>query len=89
MGMFNEVYKRCPECGGRGEMQISQIILGFGEFDLDNKEDIADRLDKYHIRRLVARVKEREWFTCRMCGNEFRYNEQSNSDKIEILNELD
>ncbi len=36
MGMYNEVFKICPECGKRAEMQISQIVLGFGGFDLDN-----------------------------------------------------
>lgn len=34
--MYNEVFKRCPECGSRGYMQIHQIVLGFGNFNLDD-----------------------------------------------------
>ena len=27
MGMYNEVFKTCPHCNGRGYMQIYQIVL--------------------------------------------------------------
>lgn len=35
MGMYNEVHKRCYNCGAKYTLQIPQVILGFGNFDLD------------------------------------------------------
>lgn len=63
MGMYNEVFKRCPHCGGRGYLQISQIVLGFGCFDLDDPEDLADKLNEPQLLKLADRVKD-EWFRC-------------------------
>ncbi len=34
MGMYNEVYTGCPKCKTTTTAQITQIVLGFGEFDL-------------------------------------------------------
>lgn len=38
MGVYNEVFYTRPKCGGRGYMQISQLVLGFSGFDLENPE---------------------------------------------------
>ncbi len=62
MGMYNEVYKTCPTCGGKGIMQITQIVLGFGCFDLDNPESITSKLNENEVRLLVNEVKENKWF---------------------------
>lgn len=69
MGMYNEVFCKCPRCGGRGYMQISQIVLGFGGFDLDNYHTLDD-LDIDHIMELRARVLNKD-FVCDDCGNIF------------------
>jgi hypothetical protein len=42
MGMYNEVYKQCPQCGQQCYMQISQVVLGFGNFNLDNPSSMED-----------------------------------------------
>lgn len=36
MGMYNEVKAPCPNCNISCEMQIPQVVLGFGNFDLSN-----------------------------------------------------
>jgi hypothetical protein len=36
MGMYNEVHKNCYNCGARCTIQIPQVVLGFGNFDLEN-----------------------------------------------------
>jgi hypothetical protein len=42
MGMYNEVFKQCPECGRRCYQQIPQVVLGFGGFDLDRPSSMED-----------------------------------------------
>jgi len=45
MGMYNEVFAKCPKCGSRCCMQISQVVLGFGEFDLNDLSTFSDLSD--------------------------------------------
>lgn len=66
MGMYNEVYKSCAECGARCEVQIHQIVLGFGEFNLDDPEDIADKLTESQIHELRDALSEKT-FSCDNC----------------------
>lgn len=88
MGMYNEVYKTCPHCSGRGYLQIHQIVLGFGEFNLDNLQDIADRLSLDQVKELREAVKN-EWFVCEDCTTSFKLNEGSDNDeKMKILNSI-
>lgn len=72
MGMYNEVFKRCPkECGRRAMTQIKpQIVLGFGGFDLDRPERLAEDLDADQLRQLEESIKG-EWFEC-SCGHRFQ-----------------
>ena len=72
--MYNEVFKKCPRCGGRGYLQIGQIVLGFGEFNLDDPEDLARKLSEEQMRALAERVKE-EWFRCEKCERGFLLEE--------------
>jgi hypothetical protein len=39
MGMYNEVRKDCPRCGNQSEVQIPQVVLGFGDFNLNYPND--------------------------------------------------
>lgn len=93
MGMYNEVFKKCPHCEkngtyGRGYLQISQILLGFGGFDLDNPDDIAERLSVDEVQRLKESV-EGEWFRCDECKDTFRLGgKEAHQEKMDILNSL-
>lgn len=77
MGMYNEVYKFCPECGGVGYTQIPQIVLGFGGFDLDNFKSIEGRLTVEEIEKLHEYVKDK-YFTCQQadCHHHFKFDEK-------------
>jgi len=44
MGMYNEVSCSCPKCNGPSIAQVSQYTLGFGNFNLEDKEDLVERL---------------------------------------------
>jgi hypothetical protein len=69
MGMYNEVFKKCPDCGGCGYMQIAQVTLGFGGFDLDDFYSL-ERLDEDDLKLLHARVALGR-FKCDCCGGLF------------------
>ena len=89
MGMYNEVFKRCPYCGGRGVMQISQIVLGFGEFNLDDPEDIASRLSQDDVCELIRMVKEENRFRCDKCDETFEIGEdETHDEKVKMLKKL-
>lgn len=86
--MYNEVFKTCPKCGHLAYAQISQIVLGFGGFNLENPERIAEELTENEIIQLVACVKD-TWFECHDCGNTFKLNEKKNTnDKTDLLKKL-
>lgn len=45
MGMFNEVTYRCIQCAEQNQIQIPQVVLGFGNFvlhDSSTTEDLED-----------------------------------------------
>lgn len=64
--MFNEVYVPC-ECGSKACAQISQVVLGFGEFNLSEPETYSN-LDEDEKSRLFKLAKEAH-FHCEGCGN--------------------
>lgn len=67
MGMYNEIYKKCPNCTkGVGYLQIGQIVLGFGGFDLDDPTTL-ERLSNADLQRLLDAVRGAE-FSCRPPG---------------------
>lgn len=58
MGMYNEVFKKCPNCGKTGYMQIPQIVLGFGGFNLDDRTTLERySLDQLHELHIAVRGK--------------------------------
>jgi hypothetical protein len=70
MGMYNEVYKKCPNCDILNTIQISQIVLGFGCFDLDYGTNIEDLTqDQKHD---FAKEVNKETFVCHECGEEHK-----------------
>lgn len=82
MGMYNEVFKKCPKCGGRGYMQISQIVLGFGDFDLDRPSSLED-YSEAELLQLESHLRDEDnRFVCGDqpfadggCGRHFTYAE--------------
>ncbi len=70
MGMYNECFKRCVKCGVQNEIQISQVVLGFGGFDLDDPPDLAEKLNESELRKLRSIVED-EYFRCRSCGYDY------------------
>lgn len=69
MGMYNEVHCKCPECGTRTMMQISQIRRGFGGFDLQDRGTLTD-LAKDELELLHEYVCDGT-FRCESCGHSF------------------
>lgn len=69
MGMYNEVFCRCPRCGMRAEMQISSIVPGFGEFDLNDLSTLSE-LSEDQLYELKERIASRH-FKCHSCDNYF------------------
>lgn len=90
MGMYNEVFKKCPLCDeGYGYMQIHQIVLGFGGFHLDNPESIARELNKDQVQELKEAVEDSKWFVCENCKESFSIESpESQDEKIDIINSI-
>lgn len=91
MGMYNEVFKRCPieGCGGLGYMQIHQIVLGFGGFHLDSPESVAEQLDFEQIQELKEAVESNKWFVCDECHESFSIcPEEDKQAKIDLVNSI-
>jgi len=63
MGMYNEVYKDCPECGKPCYIQISQVVLGFGGFRLDRPESMEDLTQdqKEYLAEILNREGVKFW----------------------------
>ena len=89
MGMYNEVFKKCPTCDGYVCLHISQIVLGFGGFYLDDPESIADELDLDQIKQL-KRCVDGKWFYCEKCDASFKASDskEERQEKMEILNSI-
>lgn len=85
MGMYNEVFKKCPECGLQAVMQIPQLVLGFGGFDLDNRETLLG-LTEEQLRRLKDMILDDD-FRCE-CGHYFNPYRVSNELKLSLIKEL-
>ena len=85
MGMFNEVFCTCPECDGVGYLQIPQLVLGFGEFHIDNPETLLEL--SYDDLNVLKNLLDKEEFSCQKCGNYFLYS-QAEEDKLEYIKKL-
>lgn len=90
MGMYNEVWKKCPHCdSGRGYMQISQVVLGFGGFYLDDPRTLED-LSLEELKRLREQVYD-DYFVCgnKDCGRSFRMlSDQDAEARRQLIKEL-
>jgi len=89
MGMYNEVFKKCPHCGKKGYMQISQVVLGFGGFDLDDPTTLSE-LNLEELKMLQERVYD-DYFSCKSesCGNSFRIFADADEDaRQQIIKDL-
>ena len=73
MGMFNEVFAPCPECGSSGYTQIAQLVSGFGGFYLTNFSTL-EKLDSDDVESLYQMV-EGESFECQNedCRHYFKF----------------
>ena len=86
MGMYNEVFKNCPDCGRRCMIQIHQVVLGFGEFHLDQPWN----LEKFTMKELkeVREAIEGEYFNCDDCGCDFSAVSGEKEDKRKQIEDL-
>lgn len=89
MGMYNEVFKKCPYCHGRGCAQISQIVLGFGYFDLDNPKELAETYSLEELKQLERAVED-EFFNCESCRKQFTLNlpDKDLPEKLRLASKL-
>jgi hypothetical protein len=77
--MFNEVYKSCPRCGTQCDIQIPQIVLGFGCFDLESLNNISElsKKDLYLLKKYI----QNKTFYCN-CGYSFASQTVDNKYQI-------
>lgn len=90
MGMYNEVYKKCPNCASRCTIQISQISLGFGGFDLDDLDGLST-LSKASLEKLAHKVKSETFWCLRDkggCGHFFTVGGETNEERRELAERL-
>ena len=70
MGIYNEVYKKCPKCAHPCKTDVGQIEIRFRVYDLDN------RYTTEHLSRLqkeeLADFANNEDFLCACCGLLFK-----------------
>lgn len=64
MGMYNEVRKQCYNCGATCEIQIPQVVLGFGGFNLDDPNSDAIQDLTYEQKLELKEYVEAESFYC-------------------------
>lgn len=90
MGMYNEVFKECPECGGKMYLQIPQVVYGFGGFDIDDKSTFQD-LTVHELEKLKEYLRG-ETFSCQDedCYNTWNYGDSLGERTIKqrLIDEL-
>lgn len=65
MGMYNEVFKDCPTCDAPCMIQIPQIVLGFGGFNLSDPDDLRLKLEPNELDQLWAILKDKSFYCIR------------------------
>jgi len=60
--MYNEVWASCPKCGEKCYIQISEVVLGFGNFDLNDLSTFDNSTDD-EVRQVKELVIEED-FVC-------------------------
>jgi hypothetical protein len=99
MGMYNEVFKKCPNCKrGVGYLQIHQIVLGFGGFDLDDPDLTLDELkelrdtvygETFYCKSKAYNIWGDESKDDEICGLSFRLlNEKQKEERERLIQEL-
>jgi hypothetical protein len=65
MGVYNELYKKCPACAdGCGYTQMKLIAeYECQTFRLDDADEMSSLLNETEMQELSARLKD-EWFRC-------------------------
>ncbi len=86
MGMYNEVFKNCPECGCQCEMQIYQVVLGFGGFFLDSPTAL-EQFTMDELKEVKEAVKDK-LFYCEECGHNFPAIPRNTEEKHKEIKEL-
>lgn len=76
MGVYNEVYKKCPHCErGHGRLQVKFVGRHqVSQFRLDDLDDLADQLTEEEMEILHTRIRD-EPFRCTGCDREFLLDE--------------
>lgn len=69
MGMYNEVYCACPKCGAQAEMQVHQVVPGFGQFNIQDRSTL-EGLSAEQLQELYDAVCE-DQFRCPKCYKRF------------------
>lgn len=88
MGMYNEVFKACPKCSGMGYAQIGELVSGFGGFDLDSPESLAEELTEDQLLSLKESVSGL-WFECQSCEHSFQIeDEEDKARRLALAKEL-
>lgn len=85
MGMFNEVFCTCPQCGSQSYLQVPEFVLGFGGFDLENPETLLEL--SYEDLDDLRAIIDKEHFRCEKCKNYFLYSPVRES-KLEHIKKL-
>ncbi len=90
MGMYNEVFKMCPKCNETCCIQISQIVLGFGGFDL-NRPSTLEELTVSELQQLKAVLVDEQFYCTDEdtgCGNTFSALGGDETEKLKLIDEL-
>lgn len=91
MGMYNEVYRNCPECNKQCRVQIGQIVLGFGGFNLSNPEELAGMLTGEEIETLREYLVDKTFY-CRKddngCGAHFTACGEAHETRADRIRQL-
>ena len=86
MGMYNEVSCNCPNCGSNVIIQVTQYVLGFGCFDLNNLESFLE-LNEEQLNFIREELKEKHY--CNQCKCEFYpLNEDEKEEKIRRIKQI-
>lgn len=85
MGMYNEVNASCPECEEICEIQISEVVPGFGEFYIGKcGSSQLEKLSQEDKEQIVKEVNE-ETFYCQNpeCNHHFKLHLEVGKPKVQ------
>ena len=88
MGMYNEVFCTCPKCGGSGYMQIHQIVLGFGEFHLNDPNTLKELTISQLHELKEAIMDDKFWCENDDCRHGFNLYTKEEEEKEQVIEYL-